>query len=150
TEGHRAQRNKSGMLTRDNVYGSMEDDALRRDFTVNALYYDIDEHHVLDYTQGLADLQRRRIHIIGDPEQRYREDPVRMLRAIRLAAKLDFSIEAKTGERIRPLRHLLKDVAPARLFDEMLKLFAAGYGEDTLRLLQDYQLLDVLFPQSAR
>lgn len=149
-ESKTAQKSKSGMLTRDNVYGSMEEDALRRDFTVNALYYDIDEQSVLDYTDGMADLQLRRINIIGDPEQRYREDPVRMLRAIRLAAKLDFSIEGKTAERIQPLRHLLKDVAPARLFDEMLKLFAAGYGESTLRLLQDYQLFDVLFPQSAK
>jgi len=149
-ESKTAQKNKSGMLTRDNVYGSMEEDALRRDFTVNALYYDIDERSVLDYTNGMADLHKRCIHIIGDPEQRYREDPVRMLRAVRLAAKLDFSIEEKTAERIQPLRHLLKDVAPARLFDEMLKLFAAGYGESTLALLQDYQLFDVLFPQSAK
>jgi poly(A) polymerase len=149
-ESKTAQKSKSGMLTRDNVYGSMEEDALRRDFTVNALYYDIDERSVLDYTQGREDLQKRCIRIIGDAEQRYREDPVRMLRAIRLAAKLDFSIEEKTAERIQPLRHLLKDVAPARLFDEMLKLFAAGYGENTLSLLQDYQLFDVLFPQSAK
>lgn len=148
--GKAAQKNKSGMLTRDNVYGSVEEDALRRDFTVNALYYDVDTQEVHDYTGGMADLDQYLIHIIGDAEQRYREDPVRMLRAVRLAAKLDFDIEEKTVAQIQPLRHLLRDVAPARLFDEMLKLFTAGYGKSTLALLQDYQLFDVLFPQSAQ
>ena len=144
-----SRKTHSGMLTRDNVYGSMEEDALRRDFTVNALYYDAHSRCVYDYTGGMADLDARLIHIIGDPEQRYREDPVRMLRALRLAAKLDFDLEKNTAAQIIPLRHLLKDAAPARLFDEVLKLFAAGYAEDTLLLLQHYQLFDVLFPLTA-
>jgi poly(A) polymerase len=146
---NKAQRNKSGMLLRDNVYGTVEEDAIRRDFTVNALYYNIEDFAVYDYTQGMADITRRQIHIIGDPEQRYREDPVRMLRAVRLAAKLDFSIEKNTAEAIPALKHLLANAAPARLFDEVLKLFTAGYAEHTFLLLQKYELFGVLFVQTA-
>jgi poly(A) polymerase len=145
-----AQRNKSGMLLRDNVYGTVEEDALRRDFTVNALYYNIDDHALHDYLHGMEDIQRRQIRMIGNPEQRYREDPVRMLRAVRLAAKLDFSIEATTAAFIPALKHLLKDVPPARLFDEVLKLFTAGYAEATFALMQQYELFGVLFPQTAK
>lgn len=147
---NKAQRNKSGMLLRDNVYGTVEEDAIRRDFTVNALYYNIEDFAVYDYTQGMADIAKRQIHIIGDPEQRYREDPVRMLRAVRLAAKLDFSIEKNTAEKIPALKHLLTSAAPARLFDEMLKLFTAGYAERTFLLLQKYELFGVLFAQTAQ
>jgi len=147
---NKAQRNKSGMLLRDNVYGTVEEDAIRRDFTVNALYYNIEDFAVYDYTQGMRDIAKRQIHIIGNPEQRYREDPVRMLRAVRLAAKLDFSIEKNTAEAIPALKHLLADVAAARLFDEILKLFTAGYAEHTFFLLQQYELFDVLFSQTAR
>jgi len=144
-----AQRNKSGMLLRDNVYGTVEEDAIRRDFTVNALYYNIEDFAVYDYARGMDDIKKRQIHIIGNPEQRYREDPVRMLRAVRLAAKLDFSIEKNTAEQIPALKHLLADVAAARLFDEVLKLFTAGYAEPTFLLLQEYKLFDVLFSQTA-
>jgi poly(A) polymerase len=136
------------MLLRDNVYGTVEEDAIRRDFTVNALYYNIDDFAVYDYTQGMADILKRQIHIIGDPEQRYREDPVRMLRAIRLAAKLDFSIETNTAAKIPVLKQLLASAAPARLFDEVLKLFTAGYAEKTFLLLQQYELFGVLFSQT--
>ena len=145
-----AQRNKSGLLLRDNVFGTIEEDAIRRDFTVNALYYNIQDHSLYDYTQGLEDIQRRIIRMIGDPEQRYREDPVRMLRAVRLAAKLDFAIEAETGAFIPTHKHLLKEVPPARLFDEVLKLFTAGHAAVTLQQLQQYDLFGVLFPQTAR
>lgn len=147
---HHHQANPGGMLLRDNVYGTVEEDAIRRDFTVNALYYNVEDYALHDYTQGLDDIRKRRIHIIGNAEQRYREDPVRMLRAVRLAAKLDFSIEEDTAAQIPRLRHLLADVPPARLFDEMLKLFTAGYAESTFLLLDEYGLFDVLFPQTAK
>lgn len=145
-----SQSNSSGMLLRDNVYGTVEEDAIRRDFTVNALYYNVEDYALHDYTQGLDDIRKRRIHIIGNAEQRYREDPVRMLRAIRLAAKLDFSIEDETAAQIPQLRNLLAEVPPARLFDEMLKLFTAGHAEPTFRLLEEYGVFDVLFPQTAK
>lgn len=139
----------SGMLLRDNVYGTLEDDAIRRDFTVNALYYCSSDFSVFDYAHGAVDLERRQIRIIGDAEKRYREDPVRMLRAIRFAAKLGFDIEAETAEPIADLAYLLEAVPAARLFDEMLKLFMAGYALRTFTLLREYQLLDHLFPATA-
>jgi poly(A) polymerase len=144
-----SQHAASGMLLRDNVYGSLEDDAIRRDFTVNALYYCSSDFSVFDYAHGVTDLERRQIRIIGDPEKRYREDPVRMLRAIRFAAKLDFDIEPATAEPIADLAHMLEAIPAARLFDEMLKLFMAGYALRTFTLLREYQLLDHLFPATA-
>lgn len=139
----------TGMILRDNLYGTIEEDAMRRDFTVNALYYNIKDFSVIDYCNGLADLQQRQMRIIGDPEQRYREDPVRMLRAIRLAAKLDFQIEAKTALAITHCGDLLGQVAPARLFDEMLKLFLSGHALKTFELLQQYGLFHHLFAQTT-
>lgn len=144
-----SQHAASGMLLRDNVYGSLEDDAIRRDFTVNALYYCSSDFSVFDYAHGVADLEQRQIRIIGDAEKRYREDPVRMLRAIRFAAKLDFDIEPATAEPIADLAHMLEAIPAARLFDEMLKLFMAGYALRTFTLLREYQLLDHLFPATA-
>lgn len=141
-----AQTNTQGMLVRDNVYGSLREDALRRDFTVNALYYSVDGFTVLDYADGMRDLQQRKLRMIGEPATRYAEDPVRMLRAVRFAAKLDFQLERETAEAIQPLAHLLRQVAPARLFDEVSKLFLSGHGFDTLTLLQQHQLLEILFP----
>jgi len=141
-----AQTNTQGMLVRDNVYGSLREDALRRDFTVNALYYSVDGFTVLDYADGMRDLQQRKLRMIGEPATRYAEDPVRMLRAVRFAAKLDFQLEKNTAEAIQPLAHLLRQVAPARLFDEVSKLFLSGHGFDTLSLLQQHQLLEILFP----
>jgi len=143
-----AQRNRDGMLLRDNVYGSIEEDALRRDFTVNALYYDVNTRTIHDFAGGIADLHQRCIRIIGNAEQRYREDPVRMLRAVRLAAKLDFHIEEATANAIGVLRHQLREVPPARLFDEILKLFSAGYATPTFHRLNDFQLMAVLFPHT--
>ncbi len=142
--------NEHGLLLRDNVYGTQEEDALRRDFTVNALYYCIRDFTVIDFANGIDDLRNRQIRLIGDPETRYREDPVRMLRAIRFAAKLDFEIEPETEAPIRELAPLLHHIPPARLFDEVLKLFSAGYGEKTYDLLRQYNLLAPLFPETVR
>ncbi|MGO1232156.1 MAG: polynucleotide adenylyltransferase PcnB [Marinobacter sp.] len=138
-----------GQLLRDNVYGSQEEDALRRDFTINALYYCIRDFTVIDYANGVDDLKNRLIRLIGDPETRYREDPVRMLRAIRFAARLGFDIEPETRAPIRELAPLLTNIPPARLFDEVLKLFSAGYGEATYDLLREYNLLAPLFPETG-
>ncbi len=140
---------ENGMLVRDNVYGSIEDDAVRRDFTCNALYYAIEDFSVRDYTGGFEDVLARRMKLIGDPEQRYREDPVRMLRAVRLAAKLGFDIEAATAEPIPRLASLLNEASPARLFEEVLKLFLSGHGVASFEGLERHGLLSVLFPESG-
>ena len=142
--------NEHGLLLRDNVYGSMEEDALRRDFTVNALYYCIRDFTIVDYARGVEDLNNRQLRLIGDPETRYREDPVRMLRAVRFAAKLGFTIEPVTEAPIHELAPLLTHIPPARLFEEVLKLFSAGYGEAAWYLLQQYDLLAPLFPETVR
>lgn len=139
----------SGLLLRDNVYGNIEEDAIRRDFTVNALYYGVDRH-VRDFCHGMRDIQQRKIHMIGDPETRYREDPVRMLRAVRLAAKLDFTLEKNTATPIAKLAPLLNDISNARLFDEMVKLFMAGSAVKTFDLMVQHRLFPVLFPGPAR
>lgn len=131
--------NDQGMLTRDNNYGSVVDDALRRDFSINAFYYDVQTSAVLDYTGGLEDLKNKTLRIIGEPNQRFREDPVRMLRALRFKAKLDFEIEAETDAAIEKNGGLLTQVSSARLFDEMLKLLMSGYGQRTWQLLLEYQ-----------
>lgn len=144
-----SSQNDSGMLLRDNVYGSLEEDALRRDFTLNALYYCPERDIVLDYCGGLDDLRAGVIKVIGDPETRFREDPVRMLRAIRFAARPQYHLEADTTELIPELAHLMADVAAARLFDEVLKLFLSGYGAATWPLLYDSGLFAELFPQTA-
>lgn len=136
----------TGMLLRDNVYGSINEDALRRDFTINALYYTTNRFLVLDFANGCSDLEQRLVRIIGDPEQRYREDPVRLIRAIRFSAKLDFEIEEKTREPIDRLAWLLESVSPARLFDESLKLFLGGRAEKTFSLLCRFEVADHLFP----
>ncbi|TCO41900.1 polynucleotide adenylyltransferase PcnB [Dokdonella fugitiva] len=139
-----------GRLVRDNVYGTIEEDAVRRDFTVNALYYDISDFSVLDSVGGMEDLQHRVLRLIGDPEQRYREDPVRMLRAARLAAKLGFTIEPATAAPFAALGPLLAEAPPARLFDESLKLFLSGHGLASFRSLEQHGLLQHVFPATAR
>ncbi|WP_137888293.1 polynucleotide adenylyltransferase PcnB [Pseudomonas sp. 2FE] len=144
-----SSRNESGRILRDNVYGSLEDDAQRRDFTINALYYDVTGEHILDYARGVHDIRNRLIRLIGDPEQRYQEDPVRMLRAVRFAAKLDFDIEKHSAAPIPRLAAMLREIPSARLFDEVLKLFLAGYAERTFELLLEYDLFAPLFPASA-
>lgn len=139
----------SGMILRDNIYGDMEEDAWRRDFSINALYYNSADGSIIDYTGGMGDLEKRLIRVLGDPLQRYREDPVRMLRALRLAAKLDFVLDADTAKAILELNQLLKLAAPARLFDEILKLFYCGHGMRAFRLLCHYGFFGLLFPQCA-
>ncbi len=135
-----------GMLLRDNVYGTMEEDALRRDFSINALYYCVKDFAIYDYADGLNDLKARQIRLIGDPHTRYREDPVRMLRAVRFAAKLDFCISKDTERPIAELAPLLSHIPPARLFEEIMKLFLAGHGLKTFELLRHYNLFEQLFP----
>jgi len=147
---HQSKKSDSGMLLRDNVYGTIDEDAIRRDFTINALYYDINDFAVHSYAGGMQDLNKRRLRLIGDPATRYREDPVRMLRAIRFAAKLDFTIEAKTAAPIRELAPLLLDIPAARLFEEVLKLFMAGYAQKTFALLEKYHLFEQLFPHTQQ
>ncbi len=143
---HEAARNEHGMVLRDNVYGSVQSDAVRRDFTVNALYYSLDGFAVHDFTGGIHDLEKRTLRIIGDATTRYQEDPVRMLRAVRFAAKLGFTIAPQTEAPIRPLADLLANIPPARLFEEVLKLFLAGSATATFHLLREYNLFGQLFP----
>ena len=140
---------EDGRLVRDNVYGTIEDDAVRRDFTCNALYYAIEDFSVRDYTGGYEDVLARKMRLIGDPETRYREDPVRMLRAVRLAAKLGFSIDPPTAEPIPRLAGLLSEAAPARLFEEMLKLFLSGHAVASFEGLERHGLLGALMPETA-
>src|ERR1700686_1102165 len=140
---------EGGRLLRDNIYGTIEEDVWRRDFAANGLYYNIDDFSIWDFVDGVSDVRARRLKLIGDPETRYREDPVRMLRAVRFAAKLDFSIEPATEAPIGKLAHLLDGVPPARLFDECLKLFLSGFGAKSYRLLKKYGLFEHLFPMSA-
>ncbi len=138
-----------GRIVRDNVYGSIEDDAERRDFTANALYYSIEDFSVHDFVGGFGDVERRILRLIGDPEARYREDPVRMLRAVRLATKLGFTIEEQSAEPISRLASLLADASPARLFDESLKLLLGGHARESVRMLERFGLLDAVLPATA-
>ena len=139
-------RSEDGMLLRDNVHGTLETDAMRRDFTVNALYYTLKDFSVIDYCNGMEDLKQRTLRIIGDPATRYKEDPVRILRALRFAAKLGFNLEPKTAKPIRELSGLLLNVSDARLFEEVLKLFLGGSATATFNLMREYDLLAHLFP----
>ena len=140
----------AGMILRDNVYGNIDEDALRRDFTINALYYTIDKFRILDFSTGLDDLESKQIRMIGDPAERYKEDPVRMLRAIRFAAKLGFTIEEKTEKPINESAHLLESISTARLFDEAIKLMTGGNAEKTFELLRRYRPGVYLFAPTFR
>jgi poly(A) polymerase len=135
----------SGRILRDNVYGTIDEDVWRRDFTVNALYYNVADFSIWDYTHGFDDVRTRTLRLIGNPETRYREDPVRMLRAVRFAAKLDFELAPETAAPLATLGGLLRDVPPARLFDELLKLFQSGYAEKSFDGLVRHDLLRYLF-----
>jgi poly(A) polymerase len=146
SDSPKTELNTEGRILRDNTFGEIEDDAIRRDFTANALYYDISNFSILDYANGLEDIETRTLRLIGDAETRYQEDPVRMLRAIRFAAKLVFEIEKQTGDAIFECGHLLADIPPARLFDETVKLFHSGNATRVLELLRQYNLLQYLFP----
>ena len=145
-QAHEARTRNDGMVVRDNVYGTIEQDALRRDFTINALYYNLKDAALLDFTNGFKDLQNKKLHIIGDPKTRYQEDPVRMLRAARIAGKLCLSISRDTAEQITKMNHLLSNISPARLYDETIKLFHCGFANHTLPLLEKYELLKYLLP----
>lgn len=138
-----------GRILRDNNYGSIDEDIWRRDFTANALYYNIADFSVWDYCGGMEDIAARRLRLIGDPETRYREDPVRMLRAARFEAKLDFKLDAASAAPVAQLRQLMAGVPAARLFDETLKLFLLGHGVRGFDVLMHYELLDVLLPTVA-
>ena len=145
-----SKKEHSGRIVRDNTFGTIEEDALRRDFTINALYYDIEKSEVLDYCSGYEDLLQRKISMIGDVTTRYREDPVRLLRALRFRAKLDLDIEKNTELPIKKLGPLLSDIPPARLFDEVIKLFHSGYAVKCFQELTRYQLLNILFPTTTQ
>ncbi|MCX4187855.1 polynucleotide adenylyltransferase PcnB [Methylophaga sp. OBS4] len=138
-----------GRIMQDNVYGNLEQDAWRRDFTVNALYYSIKDFSIIDYTGGIDDLNAGVIRLIGDVETRYREDPVRMLRAMRFVAKLGLKLDKKTEAGIFKWSNLLADIPPARLFDETLKLYLSGNAAVTHELLCHYGLFDQMYPQTA-
>jgi poly(A) polymerase len=135
-----------GRLLSDNVYGTQAEDAARRDFTINALYFDPSDETIWDYVGGVRDIRARKLKLIGPPVTRYREDPVRMLRGVRLAAKLGVTIDDKTAEPIRRLAPLMQHVPPARLFDEMQKLLLSGHSVETLRSLRTHGLSHGLLP----
>ena len=141
-----AKTGDSGMILRDNVYGTIDDDAMRRDFTINAMYYSVEDFSVRSYANGYQDAQNKLIRLMGDPETRYREDPVRMLRAIRFAGKLDFEIEESTKSPITQMAPLMGQIPAPRLFEEVLKLFLSGNAVVTYHLLREYKLFGELFP----
>ncbi len=152
-----AQTDEHGRMLNDNVFGSEEEDAMRRDFTVNALYYDPIAEEVIDYLGGVEDLRSRKLRMIGDPATRYREDPVRMLRTVRFAAKLGFDVDPPTLAPIRPLAELLENVPAARLFDEILKLLESGHALECVRRLRAeglhhgvLPLLDTIFERDEK
>jgi poly(A) polymerase len=141
---------QAGRIMRDNVYGTLEQDAWRRDFTINALYYNIRDFSIIDYTGGIADLKAGKIKLIGDVETRYREDPVRMLRALRFVGKLGLVLDEDTERLIPSLANLLADIPAARLFDESLKLYLTGNAAVTHELLCHYHVFEHLFPQTDK
>ncbi|WP_185233111.1 polynucleotide adenylyltransferase PcnB [Teredinibacter franksiae] len=143
-----AEQSEHGVLLRDNVYGNIRTDAERRDFTINALYYNPENGELLEFSSGLEDLKARTLRIVGDPDKRYKEDPVRLLRAIRFAAKLGFTIEPATESPIKEHADYLSHIPAARLFEEVLKLFMSGSATATLNLLREYHCLQYLFPST--
>lgn len=141
-----SKQSEHGMLLRDNIYGSIEEDAERRDFSINALYYSTKDFKVYDFANGVKDVENKVIRLIGDPETRYREDPVRMLRAIRFATKLDMNIEAKTKAPIKALSPLMANIPAARMFEEFLKMFISGKAVANFEQLREYHLFKFFFP----
>ena len=144
--GNKAQTDDQGRVLRDNVFGSQAEDAARRDFTVNALYYAPTSETIVDYHHGVADLRQKTLRMIGDPKTRYREDPVRMLRAVRLAAKLGLMIDPEASRPIREMTDLIENVPPSRLFDEMLKLLTSGHAVRCVTRLREEGLHHGLLP----
>ncbi len=149
-QDEKQQLNKEGRLLRDNVYGTIEEDVWRRDFTVNALYYNIKDFSVVDYVGGMEDHKKAVLRLIGNPETRFREDPVRMLRAVRFAVKLGFELDPECQDAIHADFALLASIPPARLFDEVLKLFLTGNALQTFEMLRHYGLFQVLFPATEK
>lgn len=137
---------ENGRILRDNVWGSLEEDAIRRDFTINALFMDPVSGDIQDFVGGYKDLAEKKLRLIGDAETRYREDPVRLLRAARFVAKLGVELGDETGKHVSELAPLLKDIPPARLFEEVCKLFMTGHAARTMKTLQRFQLTHALFP----
>ena len=154
--GGKALVDEQGRVLRDNVFGSQAEDAARRDFTVNALYYDPSSETIVDYHHGVADLRQKTLRMIGEPKTRYREDPVRMLRAVRLAAKLGLSIDPEARHPIREMSSLIENVPPSRLLDEILKLLTCGHAVRCVEQLREeglhrglFPLLDIILDQSS-
>lgn len=143
------QTNDRGLLVRDNAYGSLEEDAWRRDFTINSLYYSLEDSSIIDFTGGVKDVQDKLIRVIGDPTTRYTEDPVRMLRAIRFSAKLHFQLAPETASPLLSVNSLITLVSNSRLFDEITKLYQCGCAQEVQNLLIKYKLFHHLFPQTA-
>jgi poly(A) polymerase len=144
----KAKASHDGLVIRDNHYGSLKDDVFRRDFTINGLYYDINKSEVIDYVGGLKDLEILKINMIGNPSERFEEDPVRMIRAVRFQAKLNAKIEPKLIEAIQKKSHLLSNIPPARLYEEVIKLFHNENSIQVFRELFKLSLLKHLFSQT--
>ena len=143
----KSKQSEHGMLLRDNIYGSIDEDAERRDFTINALYYSLKDFNVYDFADGVNDVKNKIIRLIGDPETRYREDPVRMLRAVRFATKLDMTISPETKAPINELAPLLANIPPARMFEEFNKLFMSGKAVANFNMLREFDLFKYFFPR---
>ena len=138
---------RKGMIIRDNVYGTIEEDAWRRDFSINALYYNIKDFSIVDFTDGVKDIHNRELKIIGDAKERYQEDPVRMIRAIRIASKLDMTITKETLSPIKSMAKLIHKISSSRLFDEVIKLFHTMHAEMAFPALRTHHLFPILFPE---
>jgi poly(A) polymerase len=148
TDSH--ERDETGRILSDNEYGTLEQDAFRRDFTINALYYDIRDYSIIDFAHGLEDMKRGVIRLIGDPELRFREDPVRMLRAVRIANKMGFKLDGPTAKPIRGLAPLLGEIPAARLFDEVIKVLLNKQAVKNFLQLRELGLFGQLFPQTEK
>lgn len=143
-----AQVANNGVIVRDNCYGTLEQDVMRRDFNINALYYDVHQHKVIDYVSGLDDLKTQKIRSIGDAKSRFEEDPVRMIRSIRFQKKLNFKLSDEVATAIYQQAHLLANISPARLYEECIKLFHNVYAFEVYEQLEKYGLLKYLFKQT--
>jgi len=141
------EQSENGLILRDNIYGTPEQDAWRRDFTINAMFYDIDDYSIIDYVGGLKDIEAKLVRTIGEPEKRFVEDPVRMIRAVRFASTLNFDIEEQTGQAIRNLADRIALASPARMFEEMQKLFFCGASRAVFHKLKEYGLLIHMLPE---
>ncbi len=148
-KAHHGKQSSSGILVRDNVFGSLEEDALRRDFTCNSFYYDPSTETVIDMCNGFADLKKGVLRTIGDPYERFREDPVRMLRAIRFESKLGLKLDKTSQDALSISQHMLTEVSPARLFDEVIKVLMTENADTAYRMLVETRLFDQLFPASS-